>query len=80
MATLARQAREAQGVDTMIVTGDRDILQMVDEHISVLTSAPKINRYNHLRPCGGAGEVRSASRPVGGSKGGLGDKSDNIPA
>ena len=37
LATLALQA-EAQGVDSLIVTGDRDILQVVDDHITVLTS------------------------------------------
>ena len=42
LATLARQA-EAQGVDTLIVTGDRDILQVVDDHIRVLTSGRKFS-------------------------------------
>ena len=37
LATLARQA-EGEGVDSLIVTGDRDILQVVNEHIRVLTS------------------------------------------
>jgi len=43
LATLARQAA-AQGVDSLIVTGDRDILQVVDDHISVLTSGRKLAR------------------------------------
>jgi DNA polymerase I len=37
LATLAKQAA-AEGVHSLIVTGDRDILQVVDDHIRVLTS------------------------------------------
>ena len=37
VGTLARQAG-AQGVQTIIVTGDTDALQLVDEHTKVLTS------------------------------------------
>src|SRR5512136_2555564 len=37
LATLSRQAK-AEGVASVIVTGDRDILQVVDGAISVLTS------------------------------------------
>ena len=35
IATLATQA-EAQGMDVLIVTGDRDALQLVDEQVTVL--------------------------------------------
>ena len=35
IATLATQARE-QGIRTLIVTGDRDAYQLVDEHVTVL--------------------------------------------
>jgi DNA polymerase-1 len=35
LGTLARQATE-QGIDTLIMTGDTDILQLVDEHVQVL--------------------------------------------
>ncbi len=37
LGTLARQAAE-QGVETLIVTGDTDALQLVDDHTRVLTS------------------------------------------
>ncbi len=37
LATLAKQAA-AEGVQSLIVTGDRDILQVVDDRIHVLTS------------------------------------------
>jgi DNA polymerase-1 len=39
IGTLARQA-SAEGVDTMILTGDTDTLQLVDEHVSVLLANP----------------------------------------
>ncbi|MDD5492228.1 MAG: DNA polymerase I [bacterium] len=39
IATIARQA-EKQDVDVVVVSGDKDILQLVDEHINVL-SEPK---------------------------------------
>ena len=42
LSTLARRAA-AQGVHSMIVTGDRDILQVVDDHIRVLTSGQKFS-------------------------------------
>ncbi|NJN67415.1 MAG: DNA polymerase I [Chloroflexaceae bacterium] len=39
IGTLARQAT-AQGLDTLIVTGDTDTLQLVDPHVRVLLSNP----------------------------------------
>ncbi len=78
LATLARQA-EAQGVDAMIVTGDRDILQMVDEHISVLTSGRKFSDTIIYDPA--AVQEKYGLRPdqLVDLKALLGDKSDNIP-
>ena len=35
IATYAEQAKAA-GLDTLVVTGDRDVFQLVDEHVSVL--------------------------------------------
>jgi DNA polymerase-1 len=79
LGTLARQAEE-QGVDTLIVTGDMDLLQLVDEHIRVLTSRWRFSdtviydiegvreRYEGLNP-GQLADYRGL----------MGDKSDNIP-
>jgi DNA polymerase-1 len=39
IGTLARQAT-AQGVDTIILTGDTDTLQLVDDHVRVLLANP----------------------------------------
>jgi DNA polymerase-1 len=79
LGTLARQAEE-QGVDTLIVTGDMDLLQLVDEHITVLTSRWRFSdtviydvervkeRYDGLSP-----------DQLVDYKALMGDKSDNIP-
>ena len=79
LGTLARQARE-RGVDTLIVTGDMDLLQLVDEHTRVLTSRWRFSdtvvydleevqrRYKGLTPA-----------QLVDLKAMMGDKSDNIP-
>ena len=79
LGTLARQAEE-QGVEVLIVTGDMDLLQLVDEHTQVLTSRWRFSdtvvydlegvkeRYDGLSP----------NRLVE-YKALMGDKSDNIP-
>ncbi|MCX6032353.1 MAG: DNA polymerase I [Chloroflexi bacterium] len=78
LATLACQA-EARGVDSLIVTGDRDILQMVDDHISVLTSGRKFSDTIVYDPA--AVQEKYGLRPdqLVDLKALLGDKSDNIP-
>ena len=79
LGTLARQAEE-EGVDTLIVTGDMDLLQLVDERTRVLTSRWRFSdtvvydvqgvqdRYDGLAP-----------EQLVDYKALMGDKSDNIP-
>ena len=79
LGTLSQQA-EAEEVNTLIVTGDMDLLQLVDEHTRVLTSRWRFSdtviydvegvkeRYDGLCP----------DRLVE-YKALMGDKSDNIP-
>jgi DNA polymerase-1 len=79
LGTLARQAGE-RDVDTLIVTGDMDLLQLVDEHTRVLTSRWRFSdtviydvagveeRYDGLEP-----------HQLVDYKALMGDKSDNIP-
>ncbi len=78
LAALARQAA-AQGVNAMIVTGDRDILQMVDDHIRVLTSGRQFSDTIIYDPA--AVEAKYGLRPdqLVDLKALVGDKSDNIP-
>lgn len=79
LGTLARQAGEL-GIDTLIVTGDMDLLQLVDEHTRVLTSRWRFSdtvtydiegvkrRYEGLTP-----------EQLADYKALIGDRSDNIP-
>jgi DNA polymerase-1 len=81
IGTLARQAT-AQNVDTYIVTGDSDTLQLVDEHVRVLLAVPYgkkqeakeydlpsvIERYKGLQP-----------NQLADLRGLKGDTTDNIP-
>ncbi|MFW6136107.1 MAG: DNA polymerase I [Chloroflexota bacterium] len=79
LGALARQA-EDQDVDTLIVTGDMDLLQLVDERTRVLTSRWRFSdtviydiegvkeRYEGLSP-----------EQLVDYKALMGDKSDNIP-
>lgn len=78
LATLAKQAA-GQGVDAVIVTGDRDILQVVDDHIRVLTSGRQFSDTIIYDPA--AVEAKYGLRPdqLVDLKALVGDKSDNIP-
>jgi DNA polymerase-1 len=78
LATLALQA-EAQDVASLIVTGDRDILQVVDDAISVVTSGRQFSDTIIYTP--GSVEEKYGLRPdqLVDLKALIGDKSDNIP-
>jgi DNA polymerase I len=81
IGTIARQA-SAHGVSTLILTGDTDTLQLVDDHVRVLLANPYgqkttttvydlaqvTERYNGLRP-----------DQLADLRGLKGDASDNIP-
>ncbi|MFW6082894.1 MAG: 5'-3' exonuclease, partial [Chloroflexota bacterium] len=79
LGSLARQA-EDKGIETLIVTGDMDLLQLVSEHTRVLTSRWRFSdtviydvqkveeRYDGLEP-----------HQLVDYKAMMGDKSDNIP-
>ncbi len=63
IATLAAQA-EAQGKDVLVVTGDNDLLQIVDEHTTVLDHAPPHQRAGALRRREGARALRARPAPI----------------
>ena len=75
MGTMARQA-VAKGYDVVIVTGDKDMCQVVDDHISVLKLHPEVVRFD-------AGKVVEffGVRPdqITDLLGLAGDSSDGIP-
>lgn len=78
LATLARQAAE-KGVNILIVTGDRDILQVVDDNIHVLTSGRQFSDTIIYDPA--TVQEKYGLRPdqLLDLKALVGDKSDNIP-
>ncbi len=78
LATLARQA-EQQGVDCLIVTGDRDILQVVDDHIHVLTSGRQFSDTIIYTPEVVAEKYGLRPEQLVDLKALVGDESDNIP-
>jgi len=77
IATLAAQA-EAQGAETIVVTGDNDLLQVVDEHTRVLvrTRIGELKRYD-------VNAVRARfdldPKQLPDYRGLKGDPSDNLP-
>jgi DNA polymerase-1 len=78
LGTLSRQAEE-QGVDTLIVTGDTDLLQLADEHIHVLTSRWRFSDTVIYDAEGVRQKYGLAPSQLADFKGIVGDKSDNIP-
>ena len=49
IATLATRAEE-EGMDVLIVTGDRDVLQLVDDHVTVLMTRRGITEMSRFTP------------------------------
>ncbi len=78
IATLARQAEEA-GEQTIVVTGDLDLLQIVDERTTVLTTRRGITELGRYDPV--AVRERFGLEPVQlpDYRGLKGDPSDNLP-
>jgi DNA polymerase-1 len=78
LGTLARQAEELD-VDTLIVTGDTDLLQLADEHTRVLTSRWRFSDTVIYDVAGVRQKYGLAPSQLADFKGMIGDKSDNIP-
>ena len=78
LATLARQAA-AQGITTLIVTGDRDLLQVVNDSVSVLTSGRRFSDTIIYTPGAVAEKYGLPPGQLIDYKALVGDKSDNIP-
>ena len=63
LATLAHQAA-AEDVQTIIVTGDRDLLQVVEDKIWVLTSGRKFSDTIIYDPPASGEAIRAAPQPT----------------
>lgn len=79
LGTLARQATE-QGADTVIVTGDLDTLQLVNEHVRVtFARSPRSGNFDYFDVNSVKERYGFAPAQIVDYKSLVGDTSDNIP-
>ncbi len=78
LGSIARQAA-AQGMGVKIITGDRDLLQLVDERIFVNLAGGKLSEAKDYKPEDVKAFLGVFPHQVPDYKGLVGDKSDNIP-
>lgn len=68
-----------QNIDTLLLTGDRDALQLVDEHVSLLFTRKGISETTLFDPATVKDYFGFTPSQVTDYKGLVGDSSDNIP-
>jgi len=78
IGTLAKRA-EAEGVDTLIVTGDRDLLQLVSDRVTVALTRKGITETERYDPARIREEYGFDPDRIRDLKGLMGDASDNLP-
>ncbi|MFZ5814561.1 MAG: DNA polymerase I [Bacillota bacterium] len=78
LGTLAKQAAE-QGIETLIVTGDRDALQLVSEKVTVMLTKKGISETVRYDPAQLMEELGLTPPQIIELKALMGDTSDNIP-
>jgi DNA polymerase-1 len=78
LGTLARQAEEV-GIPSVIVTGDLDTLQLVDDSVSVLTSNRQFGETKLYTPVAIRERYGLSPKQIPDLKGLIGDTTDNIP-
>ncbi|HLX26278.1 MAG TPA: DNA polymerase I [Candidatus Cybelea sp.] len=78
IATLARQAEES-GEQTVVVTGDLDLLQIVDERTTVLTTRRGITELGRYDPAAVRERFGLEPEQLPDYRGLKGDPSDNLP-
>ena len=78
LATLARQA-EAQGREAVIVTGDKDALQLASEHVSIMANTKGMTEVRVYDPAAVEERFGVPPRLIPDLIGLKGDTSDNIP-
>jgi DNA polymerase-1 len=79
IATLATQAEQA-GLDVLIVTGDRDVLQLVDEHVTALMTRRGITEMTRFTPEEVAARYGLTPAQYPDYAALRGDPSDNLPS
>ena len=78
LGTLSLQCRE-KGVDALLLTGDRDALQLVDDEITLLLTRKGISEIEECTPARVKELFRVTPEQITDLKGLMGDSSDNIP-
>jgi DNA polymerase I len=78
LGTLSKQAA-GEGIDTLVVTGDRDALQLIDDHITVMMTKKGITDVVRYDPETLKAEYGLAPSQIIDLKALMGDQSDNIP-
>ncbi len=78
LGTLSRQGSE-KGLDVLIVTGDRDALQLVSDHVTVLTSGRRFSDTRRYTPDKVRERYGLDPEQLVDYKALIGDRSDNIP-
>ena len=78
IGTLSVQATE-QGVNTVILTGDMDTLQLVNEHVKVMAAKRGITEVTNYNVNAVLARYGLPPEKLPDFKGLVGDKSDNIP-
>lgn len=78
IGTLSKEA-SAQGMETIIITGDRDLTQLVDEHVTVYYTKKGVTDIDRYTPDFIQEKYGFSAEKIADLKGLMGDKSDNIP-
>ena len=78
IATLATRA-ENDGMDVLIVTGDRDVLQLVDDHVTVLMTRRGITDMSRFTPAAVEEKYGLTPQQYPDFAAIRGDPSDNLP-
>lgn len=78
IGTLTRQAEE-QGVETVVVSGDKDMLQLASERTTVLLTRKGVSETERYTPAAIADKYGLTPLQIIDLKGLMGDTSDNIP-
>jgi len=78
LGTLSLQCRE-KGLDALLLTGDRDALQLVDDEITLLLTRKGISEVEECTPARVKELFGVSPAQVTDLKGLMGDSSDNIP-
>jgi DNA polymerase I len=79
IATLATQAQDGDDMDVLIVTGDRDVLQLVTDHVTVLYTMRGISEMARFTPAAVEAKYGLTPAQYPDFAALRGDPSDNLP-